>query len=129
MTEFSHSIDIPVAPERVFAFVSDVSNLPQFVPTTRSAEATGPGKVHVEGEAHGYHYSSDGHFYVDADHRLMRWGSGESGYRGELKIHEEPSGSRVEISLHLHDDAETPPEEEVTQNLQESLERLRSQLS
>ncbi len=129
MTEFSRSVEIPVSPERIFAFVSDVSNLPRFVPTTRSAEATGPGKVHVEGEAHGHHYSSDGHFYIDPDHRLMRWGSGETGYRGELKIHEEPSGSRVEISLHLHDDAETPPEEEVVRNLEESLERLRSQLS
>ena len=127
MPEFSRSIDVAASPDKAFAFVSDVSNLPRFVPTTRSAEASGNGKVHVEGVAGGREYSNDGHIYVDAERRLMRWGSGESAYRGELSVSDATNGARVEISLHFHEAPELGGGE-VEKSLQASLERLRSEL-
>jgi hypothetical protein len=127
MPEFSRSIDVAASPDEAFAFVSDVSNLPRYVPTTRSAETSGSGKVHVEGVAGGKDYSDDGHIYVDTDRRLMRWGSGESAYRGELSVSDAASGARVEISLHFHK-APDLGGGEVEKSLEDSLKRLRSEL-
>ncbi len=127
MPDFSRSIDVGASPDKTFAFVSDIVNLPRYVPTTRSAEETGIGKVHVVGVAHGHDYADDGHFYVDAERRLMRWGSGESAYRGELAVSEAPGGSHVAISLHFHSLSEAA-ESEIEKSLQTSLERLRSEL-
>ena len=129
MTDIRRSIDISANPDHIFAFASDVHNLPRYVPTARSAEATGAGKVHVEGETHGRHYANDGHMFVDADRRLMSWGSGESGYRGELTVESAGDGARVEISLHFHDGGHMPPEEEIGRSLDESLVRLKSEIA
>lgn len=128
MTEVSRSIEIAAAPERVFSFVSDVANLPRFVPTVRSAEATEQGKVHVEGEVHGQHYADDGHIYTDPERKLMRWGSGKTGYRGELMVDPAGGGSRVAITLHFHDASDAPPREDIDASLGEALARLQSAL-
>jgi hypothetical protein len=131
MADYCSSIDIPIPSERTFAFVSDVSNFPRFVPTTRRARADG-GHVHVEGVSHGASYADDGHLYVDPERRLMRWGSGESAYRGELSIDDVDNGSasHVEIKLHFSEGfVHAPSPEEVEQSLEESLARLRQELA
>lgn len=129
MTDYCRSIDIPVPSERAFAFVSEVSNFPRFVPTTRSARADG-GHVHVEGVSHGASYADDGRIYIDTERRLMRWGSGETAYRGELSVDEANGGSRIEIKLHFSDGAEhVPPPQDVERGLEESLARLRKELA
>jgi uncharacterized membrane protein len=124
MPDFSRSIDISASADKVFAFVSDVSNMPRYVPTMREAKEDGHGKVHVEGAADGRNYSNDGHIFVDADRRLMRWGSGESAYRGELVVSDAPGGAHVAISLHFHD-APDAGAGEIESTLDTSLERLR----
>jgi hypothetical protein len=129
MTDIRRAIDIPADPDRIFAFASDLHNLPRYVPTARSAEATGVGKIHVEGEIHGQHYADDGHMFVDAGRRLMSWGSGETGYRGELTVEQAGDGARVEISLHFHDDGEAPSVSEIGRSLDESLARLKSEIA
>jgi len=130
MADYCSSIDIPVSPERAFAFVSDVSNFPRFVPTTRRAEADG-GHVHVEGVSHGASYVDDGRLNVDAEQRLMRWYSGESAYRGELSISETGGGkSHIEIKLHFGEGLDhVPPPEDIERNLEDSLARLRQELA
>jgi hypothetical protein len=130
MADYCSSIDIPVSPERTFTFVSNVSNLPRFVPTTRRAMADGS-HVHVEGVSHGASYADDGQLYADADRRLMRWGSGESAYRGELSVTEAGDGtSHVEITLHFSEgQGHVPPPAEIEQSLEESLECLRQELA
>lgn len=130
MADYRSSIDIPVPSERAFAFVSDVSNFPRFVPTTRRAQAEG-GHVHVEGISHGASYADDGQLYVDPERRLMRWGSGESAYRGELSVDDAAGGaSHVEIRLHFSEGlGHAPSPEEVEQSLEESLTRLRQALA
>jgi hypothetical protein len=128
MTDYSNSIDIPVPSQRTFAFVSDVSNFPRFVPTTRRASMDG-GHIHVEGISHGASYADDGRLYIDAERRLMRWGSGESAYRGELSVNEANGGSRVEIKLHFKGSEHAPPPQEVERSLEESLARLRQELA
>ena len=129
MAEYSRSIDIPASADSVFAFVSDVSNFPRYVPTTRRAEAD-LGHVRVEGVSHGERYEDEGHIHVDSERRVMRWGSGASGYRGELLVSEAGSGgAQIEINLHFSDAAEQAPSpQQVNESLDQSLERLREEL-
>ncbi len=128
MSDYSKSIEIAASPEQTFAFASDVANLPRYVPTTDSAASDGSGHVHVEGQAHGTTYANDGQLYVDADRRLMSWGSGESAYRGELTVAANAQGgSTVEIKLHFNPDrSHAPSTEEVESGLAQSLDRLKS---
>lgn len=129
MTDYHREIDIAVAADKAFAFVSNLDNLPLFVPTTRHAEADA-GHVHVEGVSDGHAYHDHGQLFVDADRRLMRWGSGASAYRGELSVSESDQGqAHVEIRLHFSDSAGDMPAEQIEENLDQSLERLRVALT
>lgn len=129
MTDYHREIDIAVAADKAFAFVSNLDNLPLFVPTTRHAEAEA-GHVHVEGVSKGHAYHDNGQLFVDADRRLMRWGSGASAYRGELSVSESgPGQAHVEIRLHFSDSAGDMPAEQIEGNLDQSLERLRDALT
>ncbi len=127
MSEYSRSIDVAAAADAAFAFVSDVSNLPLYVPTTQSAEETGAGKVHVEGTAKGEHYADDGHIFTDAAARVMRWGSGASAYRGEMTVSEAAGGSRIALKLHFNAE-HAPADAQVEKSLDESLAKLKAQL-
>ncbi len=51
MPEYEHSQTIQASPDAVFAFVSQVRNLPQYLPTIKAAEPQGPERVVVHGEA------------------------------------------------------------------------------
>ena len=128
MTDYHREIDIEVPADRAFAFVSNLDNLPRFVPTTRHAEVD-EGHVHVEGMSDGHSYHDDGQLYVDADRRLMRWGSGASAYRGELSVSGAGEKAHVEIHLHFSDSAagQMSPAQ-VEQSLDQSLQRLRDEL-
>lgn len=129
MADYCSSIDIPVPSERAFAFASDVSNFPRFVPTTRRAESDGS-HVHVEGVSHGASYADDGQIYVDLEQKVMRWGSGETAYRGELLVSDAGGGgSHIEIKLHFSERlGHIPPPEDIERGLEESLTRLRQEL-
>lgn len=92
---------VQAAPEAVFGFVSDVRNLPRYLPTTHHAEPQGPDRVRVRGEAGGHTYDSDGYFRVDASEHRLEWGSdGENRYSGWLEIEEGQAGAS-EITVHL----------------------------
>ena len=56
MSEYESSLTVDAAPDAVFAYVSDVGNLPEYLPTTRHAEAQSEGRVRVQGEANGHRY-------------------------------------------------------------------------
>jgi hypothetical protein len=53
MPEYEHSQTIQAAPQTIFDFVADVSNLPKYLPTTKSAQEQGEERVRVQGEAKG----------------------------------------------------------------------------
>lgn len=130
MTDYHREIDIEVSADQAFAFVSNIANLPRFVPTTRKADVE-HGHIHIDGVAGGRPYHDDGQIYVDADQRVMRWGSGASAYRGELSVSEGGAHtSRVAINLHFRDgDSHVPDAQQIEQSLDESMQRLREELT
>ncbi len=123
MAEYEHSATIPVSSDALFQFVSNVGNLPQYLPTTRSAQPQGNDRVRVQGEAHGHQYEDDGYFRVDQRRQYMEWGSDEGHYSGWLQVRGEgqESSLTVHLSLSARDggDQQMPNQD---QRVQEGLE-------
>ena len=100
MPDYEHSLTVEASPDAVFDFVSDVANLPKYLPTTHSAEAQPGGRVRVQGEAGGRAYDSDGYFRVDKPNYRLEWGSdGENRYLGWLEI--DGMDDECEVTVHL----------------------------
>ena len=100
MPDYEHSLTIEASPETVFEFVSDIKNLPKYLPTIHQAEAQPGGRVRVQGEAAGRAYDSEGYFRIDAPNHRLEWGSeGENRYQGWLEI--DGVAGECEITVHL----------------------------
>lgn len=124
MPEFEQSRAVQASPEAVFKVVADVENLARFVPTADRAEATGDGRVRVEGEANGHHYEDEGWFRTDRGMHRLEWGSESTeGYSGWLRVAEHAEGA--EVTLHLtvpgHGDDDAQHEEAARHGLEASL--------
>ena len=100
MPEYTDRIDVSAPPDAVFQFVSDIANLPKYLPTVHQAHSQPGERVGVQGKANGHPYNSDGWFKVDQAGRTMTWGSdGENDYSGKMAVLDMDSGSQVECSL------------------------------
>ena len=101
MAEYEHSLTVQASPDAVFDFVSDIGNLPRYLPTTHQAEMQGAGRVRVRGEAGGHTYDSDGYFRVDTSEHRLEWGSdGENNYSGWLEVEDGKDGAS-DVTVHL----------------------------
>ena len=128
MPDYEHSLTIEASPETVFDFVSDIKNLPKYLPTTHQAEAQPGGRVRVQGEAAGHAYDSDGYFRIDAPNHRLEWGSdGENHYRGWLEI--DGAASECEVTVHLMFQSKREGRDKtISEGLISALESIRSQV-
>lgn len=130
--EFEQSTTVEASPERVYAFVSDVRNLPKYLPTTKSAEPQQGERVRVQGEAEGHKYDSDGYFRKDEANRRLEWGADEHYYSGWLEV--AGSGDSADVTVHLtfkgrpsKDGANGgPSENDIREGLVKSLESIKN---
>ncbi len=100
MPEYTDHIEVSAAPDAVFRFVSDIGNLPKYLPTVHEAHSHPHERVEVGGKANGHAYESAGWFKVDQAARSMTWGSdGSNDYSGRMAVSGEGSKSKVECSL------------------------------
>ena len=100
MPEYVDHIEVAAAPDAVFRFVSDIGNLPKYLPTVHGAHAQPRERVEVDGKANGHVYRSEGWFKVDQAGRTMTWGSdGDNDYSGKMTILGEGNICKVECSL------------------------------
>ena len=114
MPEYTDRVEVSASPEAVFRFVSDIKNLPKYLPTVQGAHPQPDERVAVDGKANGHAYNSDGYFKVDQAARTMTWGSdGENDYSGKMSVSGQGDGSVVSCSLQF-----TP-----TGPIKESMER------
>lgn len=126
--EKSRMIDAPA--ETVWAFVSDVENLPRWLVHTREADQPSPGLVHLERLAGESPYELEGLVNVSSEQRRLEWGSRETGdYAGWLQVYDSDRG-RSEVNLHLSFFADQPEAhagrfgQEVDDEIDASLDRL-----
>jgi uncharacterized membrane protein len=109
MQEYEQSKAVAAPANEVFAWVSDVENLPKYLPPIKdagiegSAAAGSPGErvkmtvgIPDRGE-----FESEGYFDVDAEARTMRWGAEtDRDYSGWLAVAEAVDG-QSEVTVHL----------------------------
>jgi uncharacterized protein YndB with AHSA1/START domain len=135
MPEYEHTQTMLASPDEVFAFVSDVRNLPRYLPTTKSAQPQDEGRVRVQGEANGRPYDSDGYFRADPMARRLEWGADEPGrYSGWLAVSGEQSASEVTVHLSFGPasdlperiDENSPGERPIQQGLEASLASIQN---
>jgi uncharacterized membrane protein len=103
MSEIERSVTVAAPPDEVFAFVSDVRHLPDYMDHMTAARPERADVVHVEADVDGEHEVGDAWFHVDDARRRIEWGSQRAGsdYRGWLEVAPADAASRVSIGLHL----------------------------
>lgn len=126
MPDYDHSLTVYAAPADVFAFVSDVANLPAYLPTTKSAQPDGQGRVRVEGEANDQPYDADGEFRVMQDQMRLEWRADERYYSGWLTVQDDDGGnSLVTVQVSWTQQPQVP-EQNIREGLQASLASVRN---
>jgi len=124
VADFEQSQEMDVAPEAVWALVSDPGRLADWVPTTTASHPAGHDAVQLQGESHGHDYDLRGGFVASDDARRLVWDSPrQSGYRGSLTVAEHDVGSRVTVQVTIPD-IPGSAHEEITRGLRETLDRI-----
>ena len=145
--EQSQTIDAP--PEEVFAWLSDVANLPEYLPPVVASSAEGPSAEGVPGqrirttlEYPGQEeertFEAEGYLSVDESERTMEWGA-EAGrdYSGWLTVaNRGEGGSEVVVHLSFGERSVEPEMQEraaegrdpLTEGISATLESIRRQI-
>lgn len=97
MTEFEAQRGMPAGADAVFAVVSDLDRLPQWLPEPVDVRATGDGEVHADVEKRGVH--AQGTVEVRAEQLRVEWGHAPE-YAGWLQV-EHAAPDRSSVVLHL----------------------------
>lgn len=134
MSEYEKSSTIQASPEAVFDFVTNVANLPRFMPTTERAQAIGDEHVRVEGMAKGHAYSADGSFHADPSTRRLEWKADEGYYDGWLQVNPVGDGNTSEVTVHIAlqgyapgtSPQQRPSDEQIERGLTNALEAIKA---
>ncbi len=126
MSEHEVSRVVQATSAEVFAVVSDVGRLPDWLPSVEQADTLPDGEVHVEGDAGGGGYASEGFWRPSPDQLRVEWSTpsrgGEPGaYAGWLQVEDRTEG--CEVVVHLSFLAEEAPPQ-VERALAQALEAL-----
>jgi uncharacterized protein YndB with AHSA1/START domain len=109
MKEYQQTELIDAPADEVFRWVSDVDNLPKYLPPMKdadiegsSAEGTLGERVRLEGEIPDRgEFESEGYFHVDAENLRMEWGAEVyRDYSGWLQVAGRADG-KSEVTVHL----------------------------
>ena len=138
--DFESTKRIQASPDDVYAWVSDVQNLPKYLPTTSEAHMASGDKVHVEGEAKGHQYASEGFFRKNENEKRMEWSSdGDFKYSGWLQV-KEAGDQQSDVTVHLTFDpnpqesankpmdGEGPNEQQIQDGLDKALQSIENQI-
>ena len=111
MGTYEHSTVVTADPDALFAYLSDVHNLPDYFSAMQEAEPAGEAEGHVPEDSIAVHTVADvdgtrregeAWFTADADERTLRWGSeGPSHYGGELRV-DADGGDTSTVTVRLH---------------------------
>jgi uncharacterized protein YndB with AHSA1/START domain len=145
--EQSQAIDAP--PEEVFAWLSDVANLPEYLPPVVASSTEGPSAEDVQGQKirttleypgqeEEHSFDAEGYLAVDERERRMEWGA-EAGrdYSGWLTVaNRDEGGSEVVVHLSFGERSVEPEMQEwategrdpLSEGISATLESIRRQI-
>jgi carbon monoxide dehydrogenase subunit G len=100
--EHEHTEHVAASPDAVYAAISDVRNLPRFVPQMTGARPTDGDHVEIDARYEGREQHGEASFSADPEQRRIEW-SAASGYHGWMSVEPDGGGSRLTLFLHtLH---------------------------
>ena len=109
MAEYEQTQSVDAPADEVFAWLSDIDNLPKYLPPIKQASIQGPSEAGSPGRKLRLlvaipdqgEFESEGYFDVDEDARRMEWGAEVSrDYSGWLTVSETGAGAS-EVTVHL----------------------------
>lgn len=99
MPEYEESGSVNASPESVFAYLSDVDHLTDYIPNMVLARDEGE-ELRVAAEVQGRHEEGAAWLHTQEDLRRIEWGGqGTAGYGGWLSVTASAEGSTVMIHL------------------------------
>lgn len=111
MTEYQQTQTIGASAENVFAWLSDVNNLPRYLPPVVDASIEGPSaegspgqrvRATLEYPGGGGTFDAEGYFAIDEGQRRMEWGAEvQRDYSGWLEVTEDGDG-QSQVTVHLN---------------------------
>lgn len=125
MPTYKRSVTLNAGSDRVFNYLSDVKNLPEYFDRLDSAKPVGgqenPDAVQVSADLDGKEVEGEAWFRVDRTNNSIEWGSEEHGdYRGKLQVTPDQNRSIVDLELHSPHGGD-----EVVKGLDATLEHVR----
>ena len=103
--QHEHTEHIAASADAVYAAISDVGNLPSFVPQMTAARDSGDGRVEVDARYGGGEQHGEASFTKDDAVRRIEWNAA-SGYNGWMQVDEDGDSSRLTLFLDTpHDSA------------------------
>ncbi|MGW5088526.1 SRPBCC family protein [Streptomyces sp. 067-1] len=129
MGTYEKSITVAVPPERLFAYLADVENLPAYLPRLISARPQGGDRVTVSAhidppDGPEQDVTSDAFIRVTEQGKNLEWGSpGPNDYHGRLHVTGgDEDTSRLTVELHT----ERTEGEPVEDGLEEALRGIKN---
>jgi hypothetical protein len=116
---------VAAAPAAVYAAISEVGNLPKFVPQLTAARALSAGRIEVDARYEGHEQHGEASFEADDTARRIQWAAA-SGYRGWMQVDADGDGSR--LTLFLDTPHEGPSDHDVAATLDAIRMLVESQL-
>jgi uncharacterized membrane protein len=129
MADFEKSTTVDIAPSELFGYLSDVRNLPAYMPRLTSVRPEADGKVHVTAHidpADGPEQDVEGEAWVKVkqEGRTLQWGApGPHDYHGELDVDPGPGEGTSTLTVRLH--TERAEGDDVDRAVQETVDGIK----
>ena len=89
--QHEHTEHVAASADAVYAAISNLDNLPRFVPQLTAVHPAEGDRIEVEARYHGHEQHGEATFHADAGERRIEW-SAPSGYRGWMKVDADGEG-------------------------------------
>jgi hypothetical protein len=96
--QHEHTEHVAAPADAVYAAISDLGNLPRFVPQMTAARPGADDRVEVDARYEGRTQHGEVFFEKDDGARRIAWGA-PSGYHGWMKVDPDGNGSRLTLFL------------------------------
>jgi carbon monoxide dehydrogenase subunit G len=113
--QHEHTEHVAAPPDAVYAAISDVSNLPRFVPQITGVRSSGSEHVEVDARYEGHEQHGEASFSADEREHRIEW-SAASGYHGWMQVDPDGEGSRLTLFLETRHGSESDHDVAATLN-------------
>jgi uncharacterized protein YndB with AHSA1/START domain len=129
MGDYQKSITVDVPPAKLFSYLADVRNLPNYMPRLTSATPTHGDKVevtaHIDPEgAPEQDVEGEAWVHVIEDGKSLEWGApGPHDYHGRLHVGPSEAGNNAVLTVELH--TERTEGDQIDDGLTETLDGIK----